>query len=115
MNYPIKVIAFDVFGTTVDWHGSIMQEIQQMGLNIDADQFVNAWRSGYEPAMAEVRKGAKTWTKIDVLHRMILDRILDDFKVTHLSEEQIQHLNLIWHRLHPWAIVTGKQIGRAHV
>jgi 2-haloacid dehalogenase len=103
MNYPIKVIAFDVFGTTVDWHGSIMQEIQQMGLNIDADQFANAWRSGYEPAMAEVRKGAKTWTKIDVLHRMILDRILDDFKVTHLSEEQIQHLNLIWHRLHPWA------------
>lgn len=103
MNYPIKVIAFDVFGTTVDWHGSIMQEIQQMGLNVDADQFANAWRSGYEPAMAEVRKGAKTWTKIDVLHRMILDRILDDFKVTHLSEEQIQHLNLIWHRLHPWA------------
>ena len=103
MNCPIKVIAFDVFGTTVDWHGSIMQEIQQMGLNIDADQFANAWRSGYEPAMAEVRKGAKTWTKIDVLHRMILDRILDDFKVTHLSEEQIQHLNLIWHRLHPWA------------
>ena len=103
MNCPIKVIAFDVFGTTVDWHGSIMQEIQQMGLNIDADQFANAWRSGYEPAMAEVRKGAKTWTKIDVLHRMILDRILDDFKVTHLSEEQIKHLNLIWHRLHPWA------------
>lgn len=103
MNYPIKVIAFDVFGTTVDWHGSIMQEIQQMGLNIDADRFANTWRSGYEPAMAEVRKGAKTWTKIDVLHRMILDRILDDFKVTHLSEEQIKHLNLIWHRLHPWA------------
>ena len=103
MNSPIKVIAFDVFGTTVDWHGSIMQEIQQMGLNIDADQFANAWRSGYEPAMAEVRKGAKTWTKIDVLHRMILDKILDDFKITHLSEEQKAHLNLIWHRLHPWA------------
>ena len=103
MNSPIKVIAFDVFGTTVDWHGSIMQEIQQMGLNIDADQFANAWRSGYEPAMAEVRKGAKTWTKIDVLHRMILDKILGDFKITHLSEEQKVHLNLIWHRLHPWA------------
>ena len=103
MNSPIKVIAFDVFGTTVDWHGSIMQEIQQMGLNIDADQFANAWRSGYEPAMAEVRRGAKTWTKIDVLHRMILDRVLDDFKITHLSEEQKVQLNLIWHRLHPWA------------
>ncbi|MFM6923495.1 MAG: haloacid dehalogenase type II, partial [Polynucleobacter victoriensis] len=60
-------------------------------------------RSGYEPAMAEVRKGAKTWTKIDVLHRTILDRVLDDFKITHLSEEQKVHLNLIWHRLHPWA------------
>lgn len=103
MNSPIKVIAFDVFGTTVDWHGSIMKEIQQMGLDIDADKFANAWRSGYEPAMAEVRKGAKTWTKIDVLHRMILDKILGDFKITHLSEEQKVHLNLIWHRLHPWA------------
>lgn len=111
MNSSIKVIAFDVFGTTVDWHGSIMQEVKQMSLNVDADQFANAWRSGYEPAMAEVRKGAKTWTKIDVLHRMILDRILDEFNITHLSEEQKQHLNLIWHRLHPWTdTVEGLQL-----
>ena len=60
MKKTIKVIAFDVFGTTVDWHGSIMQEIDVMGLDVNADKFANAWRSGYEPAMAEVRKGAKT-------------------------------------------------------
>jgi 2-haloacid dehalogenase len=111
MKTTIKVIAFDVFGTTVDWHGSIMQEIGVMGLGVDADKFANAWRSGYEPAMAEVRKGAKTWTKIDVLHRMILDRILAEFNITHLSEKEKQHLNLIWHRLHPWEdTIPGLQL-----
>ena len=111
MKTAIKVIAFDVFGTTVDWHGSIMHEIGVMGLGVDADKFANAWRSGYEPAMAEVRKGAKTWTKIDVLHRMILDRILAEFNITHLSEKEKQHLNLIWHRLHPWEdTIPGLQL-----
>lgn len=102
MNPPIQVLAFDVFGTVVDWHGSIMQEVKTMGLNVDPDRFANAWRSGYKPAMSRVRQGNLGWTKIDDLHRMILDTILEEFKVTHLSEEQKKHLNLVWHRLRPW-------------
>ena len=102
MNPPIQVLAFDVFGTVVDWHGSIMQEVKTMELNVDPDRFANAWRSGYKPAMSRVRQGNLGWTKIDDLHRMILDTILDEFKVTHLSEDQKKHLNLVWHRLRPW-------------
>jgi 2-haloacid dehalogenase len=52
--------------------------------------------------MAEVRKGQKAWTKIDVLHRMILDRIVGEFGLNHLSEQTRQDLNRIWHRLAPW-------------
>jgi 2-haloacid dehalogenase len=52
--------------------------------------------------MAEVRRGQKSWTKIDVLHRMILDRILGEFGLNHLSEETRQDLNRVWHRLTPW-------------
>ena len=97
-----KVIAFDIFGTVVDWHGSISEEVQKLKLPVDANAFATAWRKGYQPAMARVRSGDLPWTKIDDLHRMILDEILVDFAITHLSENEKQHLNLVWHRLNPW-------------
>ena len=97
-----KVIAFDIFGTVVDWHGSISVEIQKLNLPVDANAFATAWRKGYQPAMARVRSGKLPCTKIDDLHRMILDEILVDFAITHLSESEKQHLNFVWHRLNPW-------------
>ena len=102
MNTKPKVIAFDIFGTVVDWHGSIAAEVQRLKLPVDANAFATAWREGYQPAMARVRSGELPWTKIDDLHRMILDGILEDFALTTLSESEKQHLNLVWHRLNPW-------------
>jgi len=101
-NKAPKVLAFDVFGTVVDWHGSISAEITRLGLPVDPDAFATAWRQGYRPAMARVRSGQLPWTKIDDLHRLILDDVLKDFKIHSLSEAEVQHLNLIWHRLNPW-------------
>lgn len=98
----IKVLAFDVFGTVVDWHKSIMREIAAMNLHVDPDKFALAWRAGYMPAMQRVMSGQLGWTSIDDLHRMILDDLLDQFKVTHLQEEQKRHLNKAWHRLDAW-------------
>ena len=102
MHTQPKVIAFDIFGTVVDWHGSIAAEVQRLKLPVDANAFATAWREGYQPAMARVRSGELPWTKIDDLHRMILDGILEDFTLTTLSESEKQHLNLVWHRLNPW-------------
>jgi 2-haloacid dehalogenase len=98
----VEVIAFDVFGTVVDWHGSIAREVLAMDLDIDADAFARAWRAGYVPAMARVRSGELGWTRIDELHRMILDDILVKFGVNQLDEVQKAHLNRAWHRLTPW-------------
>ena len=56
----------------------------------------------YMPAMQKVMSGQLGWTKIDDLHRMILDEILERFGVTHLQEEQKRHLNKAWHRLQAW-------------
>ncbi len=103
MNTKPKVLAFDVFGTVVDWHGSIAAEVTRLGLQADPDAFATAWRQGYRPAMARVRSGELPWTKIDDLHRMILDDVLKTFKINSLSEAQIHDLNLVWHRLNPWA------------
>jgi len=102
MNKKPKVIAFDIFGTVVDWHGSIAAEVQKLKLPVDANAFATAWRKGYQPAMARVRSGELPWTKIDDLHRMILDEIFQEFAITHLSESDKRHLNLVWHRLNPW-------------
>ncbi|AXQ22151.1 haloacid dehalogenase type II [Acinetobacter wuhouensis] len=98
----IKVLAFDIFGTVVDWHSSIVQEIEIMNLAIDANQFALDWRVGYRPAMDKVLAGELPWTSIDDLHRMILDSLLIQYKIDRLSEAQIIHLNHVWHRLVPW-------------
>ena len=35
----VQVLAFDVFGTVVDWHGSIQRDIAALAPHIDADAF----------------------------------------------------------------------------
>ncbi len=97
-----KVLAFDIFGTVVDWHGSIAKEVNTMGLQVDGGEFALAWRAGYQPAMKRVMSGELGWTLIDDLHRMILDEILGKFNITQLTESQKRHLNKVWHRLDAW-------------
>ncbi len=102
----VKAMTFDVFGTVVDWRSSIAREIQDLGqkkgFDLDWNSFADEWRSGYAPSMNKVRNGEMPWTKIDTLHRMILDELLSKHKVSNLSEEEIDSLNRAWHRLDPW-------------
>lgn len=98
----IKVLAFDIFGTVVDWHSSIVQELERLALNIDANQFALDWRAGYRPAMDQVLSGQQPWTSIDDIHRLILDELLVKYQISTLSEAQKNDLNYIWHRLNPW-------------
>src|SRR6185369_9940986 len=98
----VRVLAFDIFGTVVDWHGSIAREVAQRFPEVDGDAFARAWRAGYRPAMARVMGGELGWTLIDDLHLMILDGILAQFGLAHLGEAQRRELNRVWHRLDPW-------------
>lgn len=98
----VQVLAFDIFGTVVDWHGSIVREMQALHPQVDGDAFALAWRAGYKPAMQRVMSGELGWTLIDDLNRMILDNLLPDFGLTHLNEAELQHLNRVWHRLDAW-------------
>lgn len=98
----VQVIAFDVFGTVVDWYQSVVDEVARLQLPVDGNDFALAWREGYVPAMRRVMAGEQGWTLIDALHRQILDDILPRFGVTHLSEDEKRALNRVWHRLTPW-------------
>jgi 2-haloacid dehalogenase len=102
----VRALVFDVFGTVVDWRGSLIREGRLLGrrkkLKVDWEAFADAWRAGYRPAMARVRSGELPWTKIDDLHRMILDGLLAKFGIRGLSEDEIVRFNHAWHRLKPW-------------
>lgn len=108
----VKALTFDVFGTVVDWRGSIIAEGRKLGrrkkLAIDWVSFADAWRAGYRPAMDRVRRGELQWTNIDRLHRTILDELITRFRIDGLTEAEKDHLNRAWHRLAPWQdSVTG--------
>jgi 2-haloacid dehalogenase len=102
----VKALTFDVFGTVVDWRSSIIREGKALarakGIQTDWAKFADAWRSGYAPAMSRVRKGELPWTRIDALHRMILDSLLAEFGIDGLSEAEKDHFNRAWHQLDPW-------------
>lgn len=100
----IRALVFDVFGTVVDWRGSIIREGEALsaakGWQVDWCGLADAWRQGYQPAMARAMCGE--WANIDTLHRGILDEIRPRFGLGGLSEAEVEHLNHVWHRLVPW-------------
>ena len=49
-----------------------------------------------------VRNGDLPWTKLDTLHRMVLDELVVEYGLEGLSEAELQHFNFAWHRLMPW-------------
>jgi 2-haloacid dehalogenase len=102
LSRTVQVLAFDIFGTVVDWHGSIVREMARSHPQVDGDAFATAWREGYRPAMARVMSGELGWTRIDELHRMILDDILPRFGLAAMGEADRAHLNRVWHRLDAW-------------
>jgi 2-haloacid dehalogenase len=74
----IRALVFDVFGTVVDWRGSIVREGEALsaakGRDVD-------WRASPMPGGRvisrrwRVRCAARSWANIDTLHRGILDEI----------------------------------------
>jgi 2-haloacid dehalogenase len=102
----VKALAFDVFGTVVDWRSSIIREGRELGkdknLNVDWAAFADEWRGRYAPSMDRVRHGELPWTNLDTLHRASLEELLEEFGITGLTEGERDHLNKAWHRLDPW-------------
>ena len=102
----VKFLAFDVFGTVVDWRSSVIAEGEGLGtakgLTIDWTAFADAWRSIYRPYMDKVQNGELPWTKLDDLHRVMLGETLKRFALHDLSDAEKENLNRVWHRLTPW-------------
>jgi 2-haloacid dehalogenase len=105
----VKALVFDVFGTVVDWRSGVAREaalfLRRHPINgIDPSEFADAWRRRYGPAMEEVRRGRRAFVRLDVLHRENLLAVLADYGIdaASLQAEEVDALNLAWHRLDPW-------------
>jgi 2-haloacid dehalogenase len=109
--HEIRAIVFDTFGTLVDWRTSLIGELTAFGagrgIAADWTGLVDAWRGAYVPSMDRVRRGEVPWTKLDDLHRTSLDALVVQFGIAGLTEADLHHINLGWHRLKPWPDVVA--------
>ena len=107
----VQAVLFDVFGTVVDWRGSLIADLTAFGTSrgrtADWTAFVDDWRGLYQPSMEEVRSGRRPWTILDVLHRESLDLLLERFDLGDLGVDDRQYLTFAWHRLKPWPDVVA--------
>jgi 2-haloacid dehalogenase len=105
-----KALVFDVFGTCVDWHGSIIREgkafNRERGWDIDWLGLVEAWRGAYQPNLSKVRSGEIAWTKLDDLHmgalKELLPRFMGKTPKRAIKAADLDHINRMWHRLKGW-------------
>ncbi|MBM3818079.1 MAG: haloacid dehalogenase type II [Acidimicrobiia bacterium] len=107
----VKALVFDVFGTVVDWRSSVARQVnelaQRKGVAVDGARFADAWRAEYAPSMNRVRAGDLPWTRLDDLHRMVLDRLVKEYGLGALTDAELTSLNRAWHRLQPWPDVVN--------
>ncbi len=120
----VRALAFDVFGTVVDWRSSVAAEATEAasrsGIRLpagSADAFADAWRRRYGPSMDRVRSGEIGWTVLDDLHRASLEELLEQFRLEGLDPAARERLNLAWHRLQPWpdAVEGLRRLRQRHV
>jgi 2-haloacid dehalogenase len=102
----VKALLFDVFGTVVDWRSGIANEVKKIAnknkIVINANDFADAWRAEYQPAMEEIRKGNRSFTILDILHMENLKKISSRFGLDRLSSDDFDLLVKAWHRLPGW-------------
>ncbi len=102
-----RALVFDVFGTVVDWRGSVIREGEALsrakGLTVDWPRFADEWRrEGYGDAIARIRRGEAPFELADALHRRKLGELLARHGIVGLSDAEVDHFNHVWHRLQPW-------------
>jgi 2-haloacid dehalogenase len=118
----VKALAFDVFGTVVDWRSSVTEELylrafRKLSSDLPGDlkakleplteadwgRFAQDWRDTYAQFTKSFDPTKDEWKTVDEHHRDSLRDLLADWGLEGLySEAEIESLSLVWHRLTPW-------------
>ncbi len=105
-----EVLAFDIFGTTVDWYTGVAEQVSALaaknGIELDGGEFARAWRERYLPSMDLVRHGELPWCNLDVLHFRSLSEMLNERGIE-LDEFARAEFVQAWYRLPAWPDVVA--------
>jgi 2-haloacid dehalogenase len=102
----VQALTFDTYGTVVDWRGSVLAELTELGaardLRVDWAALLADWKAGYRPGMDRVNRGEWPWTPVETIYRRRLDEILPRHGLDGLGEADRVRLTSAWERLRPW-------------
>jgi len=96
-----RALAFDVFGTLLDWRTNIAAAFAGSAVSGDPEELADAWRARYRPILEEVNAGSRPWANFDELHLATLEHLLTE-RAQQLPLEDKRRLVAAWHRLDPW-------------
>jgi 2-haloacid dehalogenase len=102
----VRAVAFDVFGTLVDWRSTIARAFRASGLDSDPEELADAWRARLWPILAEVNKRERRWGTFDELNLVALEAVLAERGLM-LPLDARGDLVQAWHRLEPWPDVRA--------
>ncbi|KAK2020488.1 haloacid dehalogenase [Colletotrichum zoysiae] len=123
----LKALTFDVFGTTVDWRTSVVEELASRARTrlsdpsdlaaedrdrlaaADWGRFAQEWRDSYKRfTRGHDRAGPAPWKDVDAHHHDSLVDLLAAWGLGGVyGDGEVRELSLVWHRLRPWADAAG--------
>lgn len=119
----VKALAFDVFGTCVNWQKSIPDELSASFASKAASESVPAplreraaalspqacvdlalqWAASYSQFTSSFVPGVTPWSDVDTHFFDSLGKLLEEQGLREAySEEEVRELSLAWHRIEPW-------------
>ncbi len=97
----LKALTFDVFGTVVDWRGTLVRAGERLGelynLRVDWCDVAERWAQKYAAAV----QAGGPWRPLDEILRRAGLELLDEFHIGLSKEDREWWINL-WGRLDPW-------------
>lgn len=91
----IKALAFDVFGTVLDWRGTIIAEGNKIDPSINWSEFAEEWMHQYGKKVSEL----ESWERLDDL---LQDGFFELADSKGMNTEDYCDFSWIWSALQPW-------------
>jgi 2-haloacid dehalogenase len=94
-----RALIFDVFGTVVDWRGSIIDAARRIVGGVDSalEELADSWARGYAEQIHEINAGRRRFAAFDQLLAESLDVAAAD-----RTALQRRELLAVWRQLEPW-------------
>jgi 2-haloacid dehalogenase len=100
----VQALLFDTYGTVVDWREGVLAALLALGrargLGVDWEAFLADWNA--RPILDRVNSGEMPWMTMESIHRQTLEEPLTRYRITGLTDREIDQLVHARWRLRPW-------------